>query len=741
MDTEISAIDEVENALEDAELVDNPNEMGDDEFNGIITSEVDDAIDYIDNSISQDRNIASEYYRGEPFGDEEDGRSQVISMDVRDTVQSILPSLMKVFTSGERVVEFVPTGAEDVGMAEQATDYINHVFMQENQGFKILYEAFKDALIRKAGVIKFYWDDSKEVITENYSDLAPEALNLLLQDDDLKASAVVERPVGEPVMVQPEVRDPMTGELLQEAVFDQPVVYDVEMKREISKGKIKCEALPPEEFLIDRRAKSIHDATMVAHRKMASVSELVAMGYDFDMVMEHAGEDFQFDTNSEYQTRNPVATLKNYVAKDDANKRVLYIEAYVRADYDGDGIAELRRVCCIGDSHKIVRHEPWDHIPFAAFCPDPEPHTFFGQSLADITMDIQRIKSAILRNQLDSLAQAIHPRMAVVEGQANLEDVLNSEVGGVIRMRAPNMVQSINTPFVGQQAFPMMAYMDEVKQSRTGINRAAAGLDADALQSTTKTAVAATVTAARQHIELIARVFAETGMTDLFRGLLKLSVLHTDQERMVRLRGEFVPVDPRAWNSNYDVTVNVALGGVDDDQKMMLLQSIAERQENIISQFGLDNPLVTLAQYRNTVGKLIETAGMKDVDNYFMDPDGTQSQQIMAQASQKPKKPRPDEVMAQAEIAKTQAETQARLASIQLDREKMFMEDERKRDELDAKLSMDALELQAKYGTQVDIAQLKAEVEREKLNIRERGATLRQMMNNQIAQGTQGITE
>lgn len=741
MDTEISAIDEVENALEDAELVDSPNEMGDDEFNGIITSEVDDAIDYIDNSISQDRNIASEYYRGEPFGDEEDGRSQVISMDVRDTVQSILPSLMKVFTSGERVVEFVPTGAEDVGMAEQATDYINHVFMQENQGFKILYEAFKDALIRKAGVIKFYWDDSKEVITENYSDLAPEALNLLLQDDDLKASAVVERPVGEPVMVQPEVRDPMTGELLQEAVFDQPVVYDVEMKREISKGKIKCEALPPEEFLIDRRAKSIHDATMVAHRKMASVSELVAMGYDFDMVMEHAGEDFQFDTNSEYQTRNPVATLKNYVAKDDANKRVLYIEAYVRADYDGDGIAELRRVCCIGDSHKIVRHEPWDHIPFAAFCPDPEPHTFFGQSLADITMDIQRIKSAILRNQLDSLAQAIHPRMAVVEGQANLEDVLNSEVGGVIRMRAPNMVQSINTPFVGQQAFPMMAYMDEVKQSRTGINRAAAGLDADALQSTTKTAVAATVTAARQHIELIARVFAETGMTDLFRGLLKLSVLHTDQERMVRLRGEFVPVDPRAWNSNYDVTVNVALGGVDDDQKMMLLQSIAERQENIISQFGLDNPLVTLAQYRNTVGKLIETAGMKDVDNYFMDPDGTQSQQIMAQASQKPKKPRPDEVMAQAEIAKTQAETQARLASIQLDREKMFMEDERKRDELDAKLSMDALELQAKYGTQVDIAQLKAEVEREKLNIRERGATLRQMMNNQIAQGTQGITE
>jgi hypothetical protein len=730
MDTEISAIDEVENALEEAEIVENPNEMSDDEFNGIVTSEVQDAIDYIDNNISQDRTLATEYYRGEPFGDEEEGRSSVVSMDVRDTVQSILPSLMKVFTSSEKVVEFVPHGQEDVATAEQATDYVNHVFMQENQGFKILYEAFKDALIRKAGVIKFYWDESVDVTTENYTELSEPALNLLLEEDDVEASAISEKPFGDPIMVQPEVRDPMTGELLQEAVMEQPMVYDLELKRRTKRGKIKCEALPPEEFLIDRRAKSMHDATIVAHRKMATVSELVAMGYDFDEVLQHAGEDFQFDTNSEYYTRNPVATLKNYVAKDDANKRVLYIEAYLRADYDGDGIAELRRVCCIGDAHEVVRNEPWDHIPFAAFCPDPEPHTFFGLSLADITMDIQRIKSAILRNQLDSLAQSIHPRMAVVEGQANLEDVLNSEVGGVIRMRAPGMVQSFSQPFVGQQAFPMMAYMDEVKQSRTGINRAASGLDADALQSTTKTAVAATVTAARQHIELIARIFAETGMVDLFKGLLRLSVLHQDQPRMVRLRNEFIQVDPRAWQSGFDVTVNVALGGVDDDQKMMLLESVAQRQENIISQFGMENPLVTLGQYRNTVGKVLETAGLKDVDNYFLDPNGPQAQQIMAQQAQKPKQPRPEEVMAEAEIAKTQAETQAALARLQLDREKMFLEDERKRDELDAKISMEAIELQAKYGTQIDVAQLKAEVEREKLAIRERGATLRQMMNN-----------
>ena len=725
-----SAIDAAMESLKEQGIeLDNPNEISDEEFNGIITSEVQDAIDYIDNTISLDRNVASQYYRGEPFGDEEEGRSTVVSMDVRDTVQSILPSLMKVFTSGEKVVEFVPHGAEDVAMAEQATDYINHVFMQENQGFNVLYSAFKDALVRKAGIIKFYYDESVEVSTENYTDLTKEAMMLLLQEDDVEASAVKATPVGEPIMIQPPVMDEM-GNVIQEAVMDQPMSYDVELKRRTKEGKIKVEALPPEEFLIDRRAKSIHDATIVAHRKMASVSELVAMGYDFDEVLEHAGEDFQFDTNSEYYTRNPTATLKNFTAKDDANRRVLYVEAYVRADYDGDGIAELRKVCCLGDAHYIVRHEPYDHIPFAAFCPDPEPHTFFGQSLADITMDIQRIKSAILRNQLDSLAQAIHPRMAVVEGQANLEDVLNSEVGGIIRMRAPNMVQSFSQPFVGQQAFPMMAYMDEVKQSRTGINKAAAGLDADALQSTTKTAVAATVTAARQHLELIARIFAETGMRDLFKGLLKLTILHQDQPRMVRLRNQFIPVDPRAWQAGFDVTVNVALGGVDDDQKMILLESVAQRQENVISQFGLDNPLVTLDQYRNTVGKIIETAGLKDIDNYFMSPSSPQAQQIMQKAAQKPKRKSPEETLAEVQVQQIQADMQTAAVKLQLEREKMFMEDERKRDELDAKISLDALELQAKYGTQIDIAELKAEVEREKLAIRERGATLRQMMNN-----------
>ena len=739
MEMQVSPIDQAQEMLQEQGIeLDLPNEMSDDEFEGIVSSEVQDAIDYIDNSIASDRNLASEYYRGEPFGDEEEGRSQVISMDVRDTVQAILPSLMKVFTTGEKVVEFMPRGPEDVATAEQATDYVNYVFQQDNPGFQIMYSAFKDALIRKNGFVKWYWDESVHVVTESYTELSEDALTMLLSEEDVEASAITEKPVGEPIMVAPEVIDPMTGMLLQEAQYEQPMKYDLELKRRTTRGQIRVESLPPEEFLIDRRAKSIDEATCVAHRRMATVSDMVAMGYDFDLALENAGEDFQFDTNSEYYNRNPVATLKNYVAKDDSQKRVLYIEAYIKVDYDGDGIAELRRVCMMGDAHKVVRNEPWDHVPFASACPDPEPHTFFGLSMADITMDIQKIKSHILRNQLDSLAQSIHPRTAIVEGQVNLEDVLNSEVGGIIRQRAPGMVQELTTPFVGQAAFPMMAYMDEVKQSRTGINRAAAGLDADALQSTTRAAVAATVSAARQHIELIARIFAETMMKPLFKGLLRLTVLHQDEPRMVRLRGEFVQVDPRAWQAGFDVMVNVGLGGVEDDAKIALLTSVLERQENIISNFGLDNPLVSLSQYRNTLARVLETAGIKDIESYFMDPAGPIAQQIAAAAAQKPKRPDPAELLAQTEIQKAQAEMQADMMRLQLEREKMFLEDERKRDELDAKLSLDAIELQAKYGTQINIAELKAEVEREKLAIRERGATLRQMMNNQVANASRG---
>jgi len=681
--------------------------MSEEQLQGVISAEINDAISFIDDDIGGNRAKATEYYYGDPFGDEEDGRSQVVSMDVRDTVQGILPSLMRIFFGPERVVEFAPQGPEDVMGAEQATDYVDFIFKRDNPGFKILHSAFKDALVRKCGIVKYWWDESTEVRAESFSMLDEQSMMMLTEDPDVEISAVREYPVPG--------TEPMNE--AQGIMTPPPMMYDVEIKRRIKSGKVKIEALPPEEFLIDRRAKSIEEAIFVGHRTMKTVSDLVAMGYDYDEMVEAAGNGNDFDNNDEYQARNPFAVISTANNGDPSSKSVLYIEGYLKVDFDGDGIAEMRRICTIGTGNKVVRNEIVDDRQFADFCPDPEPHTFFGMCPADVVMDIQEIKSNVQRGILDSLAQAIHPRTAIVEGQANLEDVLNTEVGAVIRMRAPGMVQPFTTPFVGQAAFPMLDYLDDIKQTRTGISKAAAGLDADALQSTTKAAVSATVNAAHQHIEMIARIFAETGMRKLFTGILKLVVENQDQARMIRLRNTFVPIDPRSWNANMDVVVNVGVGDGTIEDRIALLTQVAARQEQIIAQQGPNNPVVSVPQYTNTLTKMLQLAGIKDSQNYFNQLPAD----FQLPAPPEPK-PTPEEMLAQVQAQAIQADIQKKSAELQLDREKALLADDRERDRIEQDGILRRYELELKYGVQIQSAEINAAMNKDRELIRQQAA-------------------
>jgi hypothetical protein len=681
--------------------------MSEEQLQGVISAEIYDAISFIDDDIGGNRALATEYYYGQPFGDEEEGRSQVVSMDVRDTVQGILPSLMRIFFGPERVVEFTPQGPEDVQNAEQATDYVDFIFKRDNPGFKILHSAFKDALVRKAGIIKYWWDESVEVKAESFSMLDEQSMMMLTEDPDVEISAVREYPVPG--------TEPMNE--AQGIMTPPPMMYDVEIKRRIKSGKVKIEALPPEEFLIDRRAKSIDEATFVGHRTMKTVSDLVAMGYDYDEMVEVAGNGNDFDNNDEYIARNPFAVISTSNNGDPSSKSVLYIEGYLKVDFDGDGIAEMRRICTVGTGNKVMRNEIVDDRQFADFCPDPEPHTFFGMCPADVVMDIQRIKSNVQRGILDSLAQSIHPRTAIVEGQANMEDVLNTEVGAVIRMRAPGMVQPFTTPFVGQAAFPMLDYLDDIKQTRTGISKAAAGLDADALQSTTKAAVSATVNAAHQHIEMIARIFAETGLRKLFTGILKLVVENQDRARMVRLRNTFVPIDPRSWDSKMDVTVNVGVGEGTIEDRINILNQVAMRQEMLIKETGVNNPVVTIPQYTNTLTKMLQLAGIKDSQNYF--------NQLPADFQLPPPpepKATPEEMLAQVQAQSIQADIQKKAAELQLDRERMIMSDDRERDRIEQDGILRRYELELKYGVQIQSAEIDAAMNRDRELIRQQAA-------------------
>lgn len=687
------------------------------ELQSIVGSALDDAVDFIDNTISPLRATSIDYYQGKPFGNEEDGRSQVISLDVHDTIADILPSLMRIFFSSENVVEFVPFGKEDVKLAEQATDYINRIVLQQdNDGFPIFYNAFKDALLCKNGILKYYWDTTYHAEYYEYSQLSENELAVLEADDEVEVTEVVSYP--DPAFPQPEAVveteeqiEEVVPELMQQSMMT-PQLHDVKVTRKKEHGCVRVESVPPEEFLIDRDATSMNDAYCIAHRRYLTVSDLVEMGYDYDEVQKFASPyETQLDDNAEFQARNTYQNEGINPVEDDANLKVQYVEAYMKIDMTGDGIAELRRLCCVGDNFEIKKNLKCEQIPFVSFCPDPEPHTFFGLSIADITEDIQKVKSMVMRSMLDSLALSVHPRVAVVEGQANIEDVMNTEVGGIIRQRNAGAVQPFNMPFVGKDCFPMLSYLDEVKENRTGISKASMGLDPDALQSATASAVQATVQGGQQHIELIARIFAETGMKPLFKGIYELLARHQDKERTVRLRNEWIPIDPRVWQTGMDCVVNVGLGNGTAQERMQYLGQIAQKQEQILQTLGASNPLVEMTQYRNTMAKMVELAGFKDPSMFFKEvPEMTPEQrQAMMQ-----KKPDVSEQLIQVQIKEIEANMQKANARLQLDNEEMKRKDDLDRDKLDAEIMLKAAEIEAKYGTQVETTVIRALVERDR---------------------------
>ena len=663
--------------------------MDDDEVKSILAGELQDAIDFIDDEISPIRASAERYYLGEEFGNEEEGRSQVVSMDVRDTIQGIMPSLMRIFTGGEHIVEFAPNGPEDVEIAKQATDYCNYIFMRDNAGFSVLFQAFLDSLMKKVGFIKFYWDVTDKVQAIYLTGLTEEALNVLNSEEDVSLDEVE--------MIEETDEQ---GNLLA-------VSYDVKGVRIKPEGRIKIEAVPPEEFLISRNAKDLESAELVAHRRYLTLSELVEMGYDYDEVEQHVTSEKYFDFNPESDVRNP--TLSDMQVNDDPTmRRALYIESYVKMDVDGDNRAELRKICTIGDDYEVYRNTPCDSVPFATFMCSPEPHTFFGLSIADITADIQRIKSSVLRSTLDSLSLSVHQRVAYVEGQANLDDLLNTEIGGIIRMRSPGAIQPFNMPFVGKEAYSMLDYMDLIRENRTGISRAADGLDPSALQSSTQMAVAQTISAAQQRTELIARLFAEDGMKRLFEGIYRLVVTHQDAERMVKLNNEFVPIDPRFWNSKMDVVANVGLGRGTEMERMAMLRELLAKQEQILAQLGPVNPLVGQEQYYSTLTQLVELAGFKDSSRFFTDPANFNPPP--------PEPPKPDinEQLIQVQMADIQSEMERKMADLELQYQKMQLENDRLRDKQETELMLKVAEIEAKYGTQLDVANIRALAERDR---------------------------
>ena len=674
---------------------------------GVIKSEMDDAKDFI-HQVGSERAESTEYYLGnEPEGTSS-LQSEFVSTDVRESVLFMLPSIMRTFFGTKKIVEFVPKGPEDIQLAEQQTDYINYLIREKNPGFQVLYDVFKDALVRKTGFVKVFWDDSVTATTHEYSNIDPQSYQALILDKNVE---VIEESATQETIT---TFDPISG---QEVTQEIPVSYDLTIRRLKPKDQVCIESVPPEEILISRHARNIETASYVAHRMIKSVSDLVAMGYDPEEIEEFAGyggSSLDPESYEEEQARNPFDNMVYPDRNDAGGKDVYYVEHYLYYDFDGDGIDERIRVCTAGDGLHVLNVEPWDELPICMFCPDPEPHTAIGSCPADYLKPIQAAKSQIMRDTLDSLGHSIFPRMGIVEGQVNIDDVLNTDIGQPIRMRAPGMVQPFAVPFVGKEAFPVLGYLDESKENRTGVSKASAGLNAEALQSTTSAAVTATMSGAQGRIELICRHFAEGGLKAMFKTVNNLVIKHQNAQDVFRLNGKFIPVDPRYWDSDKDMVVNVAISKSSDQEKFQVLSQLASKQEQIMQTLGPQNPLVSMQQYANTLTRMIELAGFQDAQSFI-----NTEVPPMPPMPQEPPQPDPAALLAQAEAQKAQVQAQKAIIDAETDRMKIIMDDDRQRDIEEAQLRVKALELQAKYGAQINIAEINAIMERDRENIRQ----------------------
>ena len=631
--------------------------MTEEELQSRIQDDLRAALGYFSDELSKQREQAMEYYYSLPFGNEVEGRSQFVDSTVQDTIEWIKPSLMRIFASGDEMVKFNPVGPEDVEMAKQATDYVNHVFVKDNKGWEILYSWFTDALLQKNGIVQVWWDEYPETTREEYSGLGDMELQALLSSQDVR------------VLEHTDTEDGLN---------------DVVIAREDYNGRVKIENVPPSEFLIARESKDIQDARFVCHRVQVTLSDLREMYPDEDLDSEElgAGDDDMAEYSPERLARYEFDQSARYWSEfgsgaDDALTTYWLHESYIKVDWDGDGIAELRKVCTVG--RKVLENEPIDHIPFVSITPVKIPHKFFGLSVADLVMDLQLMKSTLMRNLMDNMYNQNFGRYAILEGQANLDDLLTQRPGGVVRVKSPNAVTPLTTPPLEPYSFQMLEYLDSIRESRAGVGKTTQGLNDKALTShTTASAVNSVMTAAQSRVELIARQFAETGVKDLMERIYELLLKYQDKERVVLLRNQWIPVRPDAWNDRSDCTVSVALGHGNKEQQLMHITAMLNFAGEAMKG-GLK--IVNEKNMYNLGAALIRNMGFQNVDDFLTDPDTVQPQ------------PDPREQLMQMEVQNKKAELEIRAAEVQVKAQKV--QQDAAEMQVDAQLKAAELNLEA----------------------------------------------
>jgi hypothetical protein len=695
----------------------------------LVESEEKRSLGYGDGELSAEREKALDYYNSKVYGNEVEGRSQVVSSEVFSTVEWLLPDLLKVFTSSDKAVEFTPERPSDEKGAQQATDTCNYIFYRQNSGFTVLYSFFKDALIQKNGYVKVWYEESEKKRKESYQGLTQFQLTELVKNDNVEVIGVTSYP--DPTFpAQPDPMAQAVGEAMQ-APMQPPEVYDVQIEVTEKAGKVCVKPLPPEEILVsaDQASVELQDCPFVAHRCKRTISQLVEMGYD-EKELDSAGyEDDTVENSGEWLARQQFDEQEMYTTTDSASidpsmRKVWVTEAYIRCDFDGDGVAELRKVMKTGSL--VLENEEVDVIPIAAITPIMMTHQHYGKSVAELVMDLQLIKSTLWRQTLDNIYLTNAPRMAVLSTpqgapQANLDDLLMVRPGGVVREYSPGAVRPLVVPFMAEKGIQMMEYTDTVMENRVGVTRYNQGLDSNTLNKTA-TGISQIMNASQQRKELIARIFAETGVKAIFKLILHCVSKYNARPMTIRLTDEWVEVDPREWADSYDMMINVGLGSGNKDSQNQQLAMIAEAQFKML-QMGL--PIVTPENIYSTQRKIVENAGFKNVEDFWTNPE-----------DQPPQPPQPDPAQMQ-----MQAEQQKAQAEMQMQGQKMQQDSQMKVAQMQQEGQLKAAQMQAELAMERERITAQIELERWKAQQEADLAIFKANLNAQVADRANDLKE
>lgn len=598
--------------------------------------------------MSKDRVRAVEYYQGVMKDTPSDkGRSSITSRKVRSTIKKVLPSIARTILGNEKIVEYQPVNQGDEAGADQASDYVNHVIMAECDLHRVIESAIHDALLLRNGVLQAYFEEKVDARVTSHTGLPDDAFAALVSEPDVE------------VLEHSERIEFVEGQQLS--------VHDLKIKRMIRKRGVKAAAIPRERFLIHPDAVSLEDSALTGSKTQVRRSDLVAMGYDKDVIwalpIGDEDDDYERDERRDF--------VSDAQETHRANDLIDYYDLFVRFDKDEDGIAELRHMCFAGGcgEKNLLLDEEADEVQYVDVKVLAQPHQWEGISLFDDVEDIQRVETVLLRQTLDNLYWQNNPQPTVQDGAiTNMDAVMNPEFGLPIRIKQGFDVRQAvgfnQVPFVASQSFAMLEYMDNEAQERTGVTDASSGLAPDALQNMTAKASAMIEAAGIGQTEMMVRTIAD-GLRRFFRLILKLVVKHQDVPRTVRLRGEWVQYDPRSWNSDMDCTVNTGLGAGTRERDMQIMQVVIGAQEKLLAAYGPDNPYVKPEQVYASLAGLVQASGLKSVDQYFTNPDPQEVAQKL-EAMRNAPSPEQQKAMAQAEIEKAKMQMQMQLRQMEL---------------------------------------------------------------------------